>query len=123
MKFNRCIQPDLRDLLENEYKEYIRKTPMTQKEQRALREWVKSGHSVYENSYGAWHDGQVPVEFLAIYRDEEYICQQTKGMNDEDTRKFAMEYYGWDDTEDEVPSVAIDANLFDVMPADLELPF
>lgn len=54
---------------------------MTKKEQRAVREWVKDGRSVYENPSGAWYDGQVPVEFLSIYRDEEYIRQHTKGMN------------------------------------------
>ena len=37
---------------------------MTKKEQRALREWVKDGNSVYENSSEAWSDGQVPVEFF-----------------------------------------------------------
>ncbi len=66
---------------------------------RALREWVKDGHSVYENTCGAWADGQVPVEFLTVYREEEYIRQQTKGMSPDETRKFAMDYYGWSDDE------------------------
>jgi hypothetical protein len=72
---------------------------MTKKEMRALREWVKDGHSVYENTCDAWADGQVSVEFLTVYRDEEYIRQHTKGMSPEETRKFAMDYYGWSDDE------------------------
>lgn len=73
---------------------------MTAKEQRAVREWVKDGNSVYENASGVWAEGGVAVEFLTVWRDEEYIRRHTKGMNPEDTQKFAMEYYGWsDDTE------------------------
>lgn len=106
MKFNKYIDPEIKELLESQYKEYIKKTPMTKKEQRALREWVKDGNSVYENASGAWYDGQVPVEFLTIYREEEYIRQQTKGMAPEEARRFAMNYYGWNDDEDMLDSTA-----------------
>jgi len=57
MKFNRYLPEEIREMLEKQYKEYIKQTPMTKKEQRAVREWVKDGHSVYENSSGAWYDG------------------------------------------------------------------
>lgn len=50
MKFNKYIPEYRREILEKQYKEYIKTTPMTKKEQRALREWVKDGNSVYENS-------------------------------------------------------------------------
>ena len=99
MKFNKHLSPEVEELLTTQYKKYIKETVMTKKEMRALREWVKDGHSVYENTCGAWTDGQVPVEFLTVYRDEEYIRQHTKGMSPEETRKFAMAYYGWDDDE------------------------
>ncbi len=99
MKFNVYLPEETRIFLEEQYKEYFKNTPMTKKEQRAVREWVKDGHSVYENSSGAWYDGGVPIEFLTIYRDEEYIRTHTKGMSPEETRRFAMNYYGWDDAE------------------------
>ena len=83
---------------------------MTKKEQRAVREQVKDGHSVYENPSGARYDGQVPVEFLSVYRDEEYIRQHTKGMNSEDARRFVLEYYGWSD-EEELPVQCEEADL------------
>ena len=97
MKFNKYIPEYRREFLEKQYKEYIKTTPMTKKEQRALREWVKDGNSVYENSQGAWADGQVPVEFLTVYRDEEYIRTHTKGMSSDEARRFALAYYGWED--------------------------
>lgn len=96
MKFNISLPLWRKEFLEQEYKEYIKKTPMTKKEQRALREWVKDGNSVYENPSEAWYDGQIPVEFLSVYRDDEYIRKHTKGMDPEAARAFAFDYYGWD---------------------------
>lgn len=125
MKFNKYVPKERRDFLEAQYKEYIRSTSMTNKEQRALREWVKDGNSVYENANGAWYDGQVPVEFLTVYRDEEYIRQHTKGMNPDEVKAFAMKYYGW---EDERPSATLNEPLNYIplvkpIDSDEELPF
>jgi hypothetical protein len=100
MKFNVDLPDDMKEYLENQYKEYLKKRPMTKKEQRAVREWVKAGNSVYDNPAGAWLDGGVRMEYLDIYRDDEYIRQHTKGMTPEETRKFALAYYGWDDDPD-----------------------
>ena len=97
MKFNPGIDKGIQEILEKQYKEYIKVTPMTKKEQRALREWVKAGHSVYENSSGVWAEGQVPVEFLKVYRDEEYIRTNTKGMSPEESIRFTMIYYAWNE--------------------------
>ena len=99
MKFNKYLPLETREFLEKQYKEYIKETPMTKKDQRVLREWVKDDHSVYENASLACAERGVPVEFLTVWRDEEYIRQHTKGMSREETRKFAIDYYGWDDDE------------------------
>lgn len=104
MKFNVDLPDDMKEYLENQYKEYLKKRNMTKKEQRAVREWVKAGNSVYDNPAGAWLDGGVRMEYLDIYRDDEYIRQHTKGMSPEETRKFALAYYGWDDD----PNLEID---------------
>ena len=100
MKFNVNLPDDMKEYLENQYKEYLKKRTMTKKEQRAVREWFKAGNSVYDNPAGAWLDGGVRMEYLDIYRDDEYIRQHTKGMTPEETRKFALAYYGWDDDPD-----------------------
>ncbi len=125
MRFNKYIPLERRDFLEKQYKEYIKTTPMTKKEQRALREWVKEGNSVYENSMSAWQDGQIPVEFLSVYRDEEYIREHTKGMDAEAARKFALAYYGWDDEPnvESIPSELPNGITFEKSYADEELPF
>lgn len=108
MKFKDHVSPELQVFLEKEYKEYVKKTPLTPDERKALREWVKEGYSVYENSSGAWYDGQVPMEFIEVYRDEQYIREQTKGMTPEEARKFALSYYGWDDEPEDTTSSSSD---------------
>lgn len=124
MRFNKYLPEEIRNLLENQYKEYIKTTPMTKKEQRALWEWVKDGHSVYENDSCAWYDGQIPVEFLTVYRDEEYIRQHTKGMSPEEARRFAMAYYGWDDEAASDETILMDSfAASDNSPVAEELPF
>ena len=110
MKFNVELPDDAKEYLTRQYKEYLKKTPMNSKEQRALRNWVRNGNSVYDNPWGAWQDGMVPVEFLDVYRDEEEICQQTAGMSPEEARKAALAYYGWsDDSETWTPETIQDA--------------
>lgn len=121
MKFNKYLPLETREFLEKQYKEYIKETPMTKKEQRVLREWVKDGHSVYENASLACAEGGVPVEFLTVWRDEEYIRQHTKGMSPEETRKFAMNFYGWDDDEPEADQESLGEALKRM--EEMELPF
>ena len=125
MKFNIYLPQWRQDFLEQQYNEYIKVTPMTKKEQRTLREWVKNGNSVYENPSEAWQDGQVPVEYLTVYRDEEYIRQHTKGMNPEDVRRFALAYYGWDDepVKPEIPDASEAPDWLREMDIPEELPF
>ena len=125
MKFNKHISTELQEFLEAQYKEYIKKTPMTKKEQRALREWVKDGNSVYENDCGAWYDGGIPMEFLDVFREEEYIRQQTKGMDPEEARRFALSYFGWDD-EPSTTDISVVEKISEWLgPAEVgeELPF
>ncbi|HPF30349.1 MAG TPA: hypothetical protein PLZ77_09655 [Lachnospiraceae bacterium] len=77
---------------------------------------------MYENTYDAWANGQVPAEFLTVYRNEEYVRQHTKGMIPEETRKFAMDYYGWPDDEPiQQPNGAIMYHV--ALSPDEELPF
>ena len=121
MKFNKYLPLETREFLEKQYKEYIRETAMTKKEQRVLRDWVKDGHSVYENASLTFSEGGVPVEFLTVWRDEEYIRQHTKGLSPEETRKFAMDYYGWDDDESEADQESLAEALKRM--EEIELPF
>lgn len=123
MKFNKHISLELQELLTTQLKEYIKTTPMTKKELRAVREWVKNGHSVYENMSGAFYDGQVPMEFLTEWRDDEYIRKHTKGRAPEEVRRFALSYYGLDDEDVSLQQGELYHSLEPVIIEGEELPF
>jgi len=84
--------------LKQELKEYEKITPMTEEERRELHEWVDAGYSVHENTCCAVGDGNRPIDFLVIYREEEYLRKVTAGMESEEARRYVLDYYGW--TED-----------------------
>ena len=97
------IENERKEFLRKELREYEKATQMTEDERKAVREWVKSGHSVHENSSMACHDGGYPLDFLDVYRDEEYIRKATIGMTPKETKQFADAYYGWDCEEPHEP--------------------
>ena len=99
MKFNVKLASSGQDYLEKQYKEYTEKTTMTDKERYALKEWVMDGNCPYDNPMGLWKDSFHTVEFLEVYRDEEYIEEHTKGMTAEDRNRYAAEYYGFSMSE------------------------
>lgn len=105
------IEQERQKYLEKELKEYIRITQMTPDERKAVTEWVRMGNSVHENGSLACYEGGRPLDFLDVYRDEEAIRKATAGMSPEDTRRYAMNYYGWDPDEPEditpIPDVLI----------------
>ena len=81
--------------LRQELKEYEQRTPMTEKERMELHEWVEAGCSVHENTCCAIGDGNMPIDFLDIYREEEALCLATADMEGEEARRYVLNYYGW----------------------------
>lgn len=81
--------------LMKELKDYIKETPMTKKERKLLKKWVKSGNSVYESPGSKYlMDSYPPKDFLETYREDMQIKADIKGMNKKQTRKYLMEYMG-----------------------------
>lgn len=83
--------------LKQELKEYEKITPMTEEERRELHGWIEAGYSVHENTCCAVGDGNRPIDFLEIYREEETLRKATAGMGSEEARKYVWDYYGWDE--------------------------
>ena len=73
---------------------------------------------------GAFYDGQVPVEFLTEWRDNEYIRKHMKGMAPEEARRFALLYYGWGDDEVSMLQGKLDQGLvtLDIEGEELSIP-
>lgn len=117
MKFNCQIDPELQEYLEEQYKEYIKVTPMTKKEQRHLREWVKNGHSVRQSPGSKYLCEQYPpLDFLDNYRQDQEIEQAIKGMTDAETEKYLKEYMGYEDEDhhEDIPQKTPEEHIHDL---------
>ena len=65
MKFRKSIPREVRQLLENDLKQYKTEVKMSNSEYAELRQWVQEGHSPYDNPwYIATEDG-IPVDYIS----------------------------------------------------------
>lgn len=95
------ISKERKRFLKQELKEYEKITPMTEEERRELHKWIEAGYSVHENTCCAVGDGNRPIDFLDIYREEGALRKTTAGMGNEEARKYVLDYYGWTEEENE----------------------
>ena len=86
----------LYDHLEHEYWTYVAKTPMTTKERRALRKWVRMGHSVYECPESRYLGMPTyPIPFIDMYRMDEEFRKEMKGMDPKARYRYMAKATGW----------------------------
>ena len=87
-----------RCFLDLEYKKYIATHKTTAYEKRILKQWVLSGHSVYENPGSRYLPDRYPEpSFLETYREDKYLRECTKGMSRGDRIRFLKWYIGEED--------------------------
>lgn len=87
-------------LLWKELEEYEKETPMTDEERSALRDWVKAGNSVHNNGSMFSGEGGYPVDFLDVYREEEYIRKRLDSLEGKEKEKYLRELMGEVNIED-----------------------
>ena len=82
--------------LEEQLAEYEQETKMSKKERRTLRDWVASGHSVYESPGSRYHcDGGLPEQdFLDVYREDAEIDKILKGKTNREKAKWVQKHFG-----------------------------
>lgn len=81
-----------------ELQDYENKVPMTPDEKRALRNWVKDGHSVNEmppSKYPCVHCRYPAPDFLEVYRTDRKLDAATKGMSDDEVMAYIADLYGF----------------------------
>lgn len=89
---------EIQEHLWNEYKEYIKETPMTNYERNLLRKWVSEGHSVYQDPGSCYLcDPYPPRSFLDAYREDKRIADELRGLPVELSTKYLKDYMGYDD--------------------------
>ena len=77
---------------------YELKVPMTSYEKKALRKWVMSGHSPYENPGSKYLPviDMMPYDFIDVYRLDKEVAKDIKGMNEDEYLTYVKDYFGWD---------------------------
>lgn len=68
MRFYKHVKRVNRELLEKQFKEYVREIPMSKKEIRELREWVADGNSPYDNDFYLCDEYANPLDFISAFR-------------------------------------------------------
>ncbi len=96
MKFKAHISDEVKEILDKEYSDYVRKTPMTPDERKAVRKRVSLGNSVYDNECMVYGENGWPIEYLEEYRMEKEIEEATRYMSKEDAQRYVMNYFGFD---------------------------
>lgn len=88
---------------------YEEEVPMTAYEKRAVRKWVMSGHSPYENPGSKYlcMTGSEPYDFLTVYRLDRELEQDMKGMNKAQKKIYLMEFMGWTDEDESEDAVGL----------------
>lgn len=68
MRFYKHVKRANRELLEKQFKEYVRDNPMSKKEIRELREWVADGNSPYDNNSYLCDEYAIPLDYITSLR-------------------------------------------------------
>ena len=79
-----------------EYHDYVKNTPMTEKEKEALWEWVMDGNSVHTNPSMSVDEHNSPSDFLDDYRYHEEIYQQLEQLTGKDKENHLARLRGED---------------------------
>lgn len=93
---------DAQEFYDQELEEYEKTTSMTASEKRALRKWVRSGHSLNENPGSRYLTDQYPpLDFLSCYRQDKEIEKAIQDMTEDQQKAYLMDYMGWTDDSGE----------------------
>lgn len=99
--------------LQEEYKDYIARTPMSRYERKLLRRWVSEGHSVYESPGSQYLCSRYPEsDFLETYREDRKIKEALRGKSPSECERYLKEYMGWDDDTTEPEHTLKDAQKY-----------
>lgn len=101
-------EEEKREYIKEVNEEFMKKTPMTPEERKAVRSWMAEGHCILE----PWESPNLPgpmyppYDFLDCYRLDREIERETAGMNRDEKIRYLKEYWGWDDDEKEAEKPA-----------------
>lgn len=71
MKFWKKVPQEVRTILSEQYQQYVKEVPMTPVERKQLQDWVRSGHSPYDNGWYIATEAGTPMDFVNALRMSE----------------------------------------------------
>ena len=92
------------DILWEEFREYTANNHMSSYERRLLRNWVRSGHSVYDTVESRYLPGPAypPMDYLTAYRLDRDLSEDMKGMTIAEKNSYLKSYIGYEEPPAEV---------------------
>lgn len=102
MRFYKHVKRANRELLEKQFKEYVRNNPMSKKEIRELREWVADGNSPYDNDICLCDEYAIPLDYITSLRMMDELAEN------ENKYQFSYQY------NTQTDSIAICLNFDDL---------
>lgn len=87
----------------NEFREYTEEYRLSDHERRLLRDWVRSGHSVYETVESMYLPGPSypPMDFIDAYRLDRSIRDDMRGMTKAEKDAYLKSCMGWEEPSPE----------------------
>lgn len=87
--------------------EYLKKTPMTPNERKAVRSWMDEGHCILEPWSSRNLPGPMypPYDFLDCYRLDREVERDTAGMTEEEKIRYLKEMWGYFDDPHDIGSL------------------
>lgn len=87
------------DLHWEEFRKYTEENAMSRYERKLLRDWVRSGHSVYETVESRYLPGPTypPRDFLGMYRFDRELTEDMVGMTRAEKDAYLKACIGWSD--------------------------
>lgn len=99
------VVKEMTDVTTNNYhwKEFLEYTSVNQiskHERRLLRNWVSSGHSVYDTVESRYLPGPSypPMDFIDAYRFDRELRESMRGMTKTEKEIFLKSCMGWEDS-------------------------
>lgn len=91
-----------------QFREYTEENSMSRYERRLLRDWVRSGHSVYETVESRYLPGPAypPMDFLDAYRLDRGLREDMRGMTDDEKTAYLKAFMGYDEPLPEQAALA-----------------
>lgn len=71
MKFWKKVPQEVRTILSEQYQQYVKEVPTTPAERKQLQDWVRSGHSPYDNGWYIATEAGAPMDFINALRMSE----------------------------------------------------